>query len=148
MNTKSAWSAPGDFFQIFNMWTTFRPDFRDQHFNMWTTFRREIANIQHQHLGRSKTTSCGILSAERARRACALGYVMVVEGHEDKGLRDLCRGMGQRSARNKHAKCGGVESPTLKGDKPHTIWGGPPKIACYRYSFGRQGSPCTDTTSE
>ena len=43
----------------FDMWTTFRPDFRDQHFNMWTTFRRQIANIQHQHFGRSKTTSCG-----------------------------------------------------------------------------------------
>ena len=56
--TSGARSAPGDFFQFFNMWTTFRPDFRDQHFNMWTTFRREIANIQHQHLGRSKTTSC------------------------------------------------------------------------------------------
>ena len=42
--------------------STFRPDFADQHFNMWTPFRREIANIQHPHLGRSKTTSVGSLS--------------------------------------------------------------------------------------
>ena len=29
---------------------------------MWTTFRRQIANIQHPHLGRSKTTSVDILN--------------------------------------------------------------------------------------
>ena len=55
----------------FNMWTTFRPDFGYQHFNMWTTFRREIANIQHPHLGRSKTTSCVILSYRCRPRAAA-----------------------------------------------------------------------------
>ena len=59
----------------FNTWTTFRPDSRDQHVNMWTTFSREIANIQHPHLGRSKTQHFGRslyqLPSELSPRPCS-----------------------------------------------------------------------------